>query len=95
MSPDQGVKLARRVVTGVNSRGQSTIVDDGETPVWVRRPTGSVIMDIWRAETLPVDPLAELEERADPLLAPPSVGLCVRMATFPPSGGGDPAGSHA
>ncbi|NKQ55505.1 cupin domain-containing protein [Amycolatopsis sp. K13G38] len=94
MSSEPEPKLARRVITGLNAEGRSTIVADGATPRWVRRPTGSVIMDVWSTGALPVR--VDDEENTDgPQLVPPRVGLCVRLAVFPPDEDVDGAGAAA
>jgi mannose-6-phosphate isomerase-like protein (cupin superfamily) len=75
---------ARRVITGLDSDGKSTIISDGSVETWVERPGGSVIIDLWQVEGLP----ARMHD-GDGLggaagLAPPSAGAVVRMCTFPP-----------
>jgi hypothetical protein len=88
MSSKPRPPLSRRVVTGIDAEGRSVIVSDRETPTWVRRPTGSVIMDIWRVDSLPAsvdaEPDDEPTEGGEPVLAPPVSGVCVRIAVFPP-----------
>ena len=84
MSSEPRPKLARRVLTGVNAEGRSVIVGDAETPTWVRRPTGSVVMDVWRAGSLPAHVDDEPAEDGELVLAPAAAGVCVRIAVFPP-----------
>ena len=83
MQTEPRPKLTRRVVTGVNAEGRSVIVSDGETPTWVRRPTGSVVVEVWRADSLPAQVHDEPHEGAD-LVAPTPAGVSVRVAVFPP-----------
>ena len=83
MSSEPRPKLTRRVVTGVNAEGRSVIVSDGETPTWVRRPTGSVVVEVWRADSLPAQVHDEPHEGGD-LVAPTPAGVSVRVAVFPP-----------
>jgi hypothetical protein len=84
MSTEPQPKLARRVVTGVNDEGNSVIVSDAETPTWVRRPTGTVVMDVWRADSLPAHVDDEPSQDGELVLAPAVGGVCVRIAVFPP-----------
>ena len=84
MSSEPRPKLARRVLTGVNAEGRSVIVSDAETPTWVRRPTGSVVMDVWRVGSLPAHVDDEPAEDGELVLAPAAAGVCVRIAVFPP-----------
>jgi len=93
MSSEPRPSLGRRVVTGVNAEGRSTIVADAETPTWVRRPTGSVIMDVWSTLSLPVHVDDESTGDGGQELAPPRSGLCVRLAVFPPDKDIDEAGA--
>jgi mannose-6-phosphate isomerase-like protein (cupin superfamily) len=74
----------RRVITGLDDDGRSTIVSDGPVETWVERPGGTVIVDLWQVDGLP----AQMDD-ADGLggaagLAPPAAGAVVRMCTFPP-----------
>ena len=74
---------ARRVITGLDRDERSTIATD--VPVTgVKRPGGSVIIDLWRVEQLPTrmpdgDGLGGMAG-----LAPPRTGAVVRMCIFPP-----------
>lgn len=43
----------RRVVAGTDEHGLSTVVDDGPVSTMVWRPDGSVVMDVWRFDSLP------------------------------------------
>ena len=94
MSSEPRPKLTRRVVTGVNAKGRSVIVSDGETPTWVCRPTGSVVAEVWRADSLPAQVQDEPHEGAD-LVAPTPAGVSVRVAVFPPEKDVDPAQAAA
>lgn len=84
MSIDHRPKLVRRVVTGVNAEGHSAVASDAETPTWVQRPTGSVIMDIWGVQSVPAQVIDESTGDLDRVLAPPVTGVNVRIAVFPP-----------
>lgn len=74
----------RRVLTGTNESGKSTIVLDENTDTWVRRPDGSVVADIWRVESLPTS-VDTSDTLSGEVLAPPPHGLVVRMCTFAPN----------
>ncbi|MFE1836426.1 hypothetical protein [Streptomyces sviceus] len=87
MSTEPQPKLARRVVTGVNDEGNSVIVSDAETATWVRRPTGTVVMDVWRADPLPAHVDDEPAQDDELVQAPAASGVCVRIAVFPPRQG--------
>jgi len=74
---------ARRVVSGLDAAGKSTIVLDEYTRSRVAREA-STVCDVWRVDSLPPQ-MAEddtLTERRETSL--PSNGFVVRVATFPP-----------
>ena len=74
----------RRVVTGHDAAGRSTIVSDADCPV-VTRTGAFVISDAWRSQRLPADNAASGEPCTAPLeLEPSRTGNVVRMVTFPP-----------
>jgi mannose-6-phosphate isomerase-like protein (cupin superfamily) len=75
---------ARRVVTGFDESGRSTIVSDDGATARLDRPGGATVTEIWRADELPahVGDLGPLT--AAVVLAPPAAGLAVRVCTFPP-----------
>ena len=91
MSAKTRPSLARRVVTGTNADGHSVIVSDAETSPWVRRPTGSLIMDVWRADTLPARVDDDPTRTGQTVSLPSPSGVCVRIAVFPPDSAVDPA----
>jgi hypothetical protein len=81
---------ARRVVTGFDPSGKSTIVNDDSATARVERPGGATVTEIWRVDRLPAD-LDDLRPlSADVVLAPPPEGLAVRVCTFPPDSEVDP-----
>jgi mannose-6-phosphate isomerase-like protein (cupin superfamily) len=75
---------ARRVVSGLDSAGRSTIVLDEYTEARVVREA-STICDVWRVDSLPPHMADDnaITERREPGL--PSSGFVVRVATFPPA----------
>lgn len=81
--------LGRRVVTGLDEHGKSTIVSDEPTRARVRRPGGSVVMDIWRVERLPTH-FADDGSLLDEVSAPPQGGLVVKVSTISPHSEIDP-----
>jgi quercetin dioxygenase-like cupin family protein len=82
---DETSEPGRRVVTGVDLDGKSTIITDQPAQARVRRPDGSVVMDLWRVEGLParVDDDGSLIDEVSP---PPGGGLVVKVSTIPPNG---------
>lgn len=82
--PDEPT-LARVVVTGVGSDGRSTITSDGPTGTWVRRPTGALVMDLWRVDDLPVLADAASTATDEVVLIPPVHGAVVRISVMPPA----------
>lgn len=95
MSTEPRPAQARRVVTGLDGEGRSTIISDGEISTWVRRPTGTVVMDIWRAESLPTRTEDAPVEGGEPVLALDPTAVAVRLAVFPPDDEVDAASAAA
>ena len=81
---EQTATHARRVVTGYDSDGKSTIISDGGATARLERPGGATVTEIWRADQLPdsVDAAGPLSDVT--VLSPPPEGLAVRICTFPP-----------
>ena len=84
MSTGHDSPRARRVVTGFDEHGKSTIVADDDAGARLERPGGATVTEIWRADSLPArmdeaGPLAALE-----VVSPAQQGLAVRVCTFPP-----------
>lgn len=77
-------RLARVVVTGVGADGRSTITSDGPTSTWVRRPTGALVMDLWRIDDLPVSVDADSTAPDEVVLRPGDHGVVVRISVVPP-----------
>ena len=76
--------IARVVVTGRNADARSTIVSDGPTGTWTRRPTGAIVMDLWRVDELPVSVDAPNTSTDEVVLQPAEAGLAVRISIMPP-----------
>ncbi|WP_222364271.1 cupin domain-containing protein [Rhizobium leguminosarum] len=79
---------ARRVVTGVDSEGRSTIVSDGDVPT---RFVGEAytVNQVWQAGTLPTPALAENTLREGAGFVSPAAGYTYVITTFPPDSSWD------
>lgn len=84
MSAEHRPSLTRRVITGVNSAGRSVIDVDAEVARSVVRPTGALIMDVWRVDEVPTGVDFMPDEAGDLVTMPEPRGVCVRTAVFPP-----------
>jgi mannose-6-phosphate isomerase-like protein (cupin superfamily) len=73
----------RRVITGVDADGRSTVISDENTPTRVALP-GFTVNDVWRVDALPthVDEMHTLQDEVE--LHPPTSGFVFRVAAFPP-----------
>lgn len=83
------IKEGRRVVTGINSSGKSTIVSDGIVPENARSlalTTGNSFSDLWIENQVPVD----LNDNIESLIGykqktePPQGGVTARIVTWQP-----------
>jgi hypothetical protein len=84
---------ARRVITGLDESGRSTIVTDELTPVRVATP-GFTVCDIWTVDSLPVKVDSEDASNGEVLLDPPKTGFIYRVTTFPPDSEWDAASEY-
>lgn len=84
MSETEQPDLARVVVTGVGPDGRSRIASDGPAYPWVQRPTGTLVMDLWRADSMPIPVDSSSTAGDDVVLQPPLHGAAVRTTIFPP-----------
>jgi mannose-6-phosphate isomerase-like protein (cupin superfamily) len=75
---------ARLVVTGEDSGGRSVVVSDATFTDWIRRPTGLLITEVWRADSLPAHVSDESSAQEGKISALAAAGLSVRIAVFPP-----------
>src|SRR5260370_12197234 len=73
---------ARRVVSGVNEDGRSTIVADGVTASRIATPAFT-ICDIWVTESLPVR-MDQEAASGEISIHPPKNAFHYRIVTFPP-----------
>jgi mannose-6-phosphate isomerase-like protein (cupin superfamily) len=73
---------ARRVVSGTDEDGRSTIVADGPTASRIATPAFT-ICDIWVTESLPV-PMDQEPASGEISIFPPKDGFHYRVVTFPP-----------
>jgi mannose-6-phosphate isomerase-like protein (cupin superfamily) len=74
----------RRVVTGVGSNGKATIIDDGPPKASVQRPTGTLVVEMWRSGEVPAAVSDDRSLTNTEMLGPPSDGVVVCVTTFPP-----------
>lgn len=85
---------ARRVISGTDAEGRSTIVSDELSATRTAQP-GFTVIDLWQVDGLPAHVGAPDGLGAEPVLDPPSSGLVVRLASFPPDSEFDAAGYAA
>jgi mannose-6-phosphate isomerase-like protein (cupin superfamily) len=84
---------ARRVVSGLDQSGKSTVVADESTPVRLQAP-GMTICDIWQVGKLPVNVIDDDATTGHVLLNPPSTGWVYRVTTKAPDSEWDVAGEY-
>jgi quercetin dioxygenase-like cupin family protein len=73
---------ARRVITGVDEKGRSTVVGDEVTPRRVAAAAFTVC-DIWETQKLPI-PLNTAAAVGEVSIFPPNGGFAFRVCSFPP-----------
>jgi hypothetical protein len=73
---------ARRVITGVDEKGRSTVIGDELTPRRVAAPAFTVC-DIWETQSLPV-PMDTPAAAGEVSIYPHKGGFAFRVCTFPP-----------
>ncbi len=95
MSNDDRPDLARIVVTGVGSDGRSVIESDGPAHPWTRRPTGTLVMDLWRSDSLPIPVDSSSTATDEVVLQPPASGVVVRTTVIPPDSSISPEAAAA
>ena len=69
---------ARRVLCGVDSEGRSYVAADELTATRTVRPTGAVVLEVWRQERVPAAARDDGRRGPDLVLAPPTGGAVVR-----------------
>lgn len=84
---------ARRVVSGLDENGKSTIVVDELTTTRIAAPAFTVC-DIWQAPTLPAPAMQEDVLDGEVSLNPPLAGFTYRVTTFPPDSEWDLAAGY-
>jgi quercetin dioxygenase-like cupin family protein len=88
VAADNSPEPARRVVTGVNTSGESVIVSDGPVPEAARfsAPGEASASDLWVEKTVP----ANISHQSDPIADytlqrwPPPGGVIARTITYQP-----------
>jgi hypothetical protein len=83
---------ARRVITGVDKNGRSTVIGDEFTPRRVAAPAFTVC-DIWESQSLPV-PMDTPAAAGEVSIYPPKAGFVFRVCTFPPDSEYDKAAAY-
>jgi hypothetical protein len=93
---DPSVRRYRRLVTGLDDDGRSTVLSDGpclHVQVVADTPTFAMT-DLWRHEKVPVDNAGAADDglggRAE--ISPPAEGSVFRIVEFPPDGHWDTDG---
>ena len=77
----------RRVVTGHNSKGESTFLMDGLAPNVKEMASmpGVALTDLWETTTAPANNTGSADAAERPVkLEPPEVGSILRIVEFPP-----------
>ncbi|SFK73688.1 cupin domain-containing protein [Geodermatophilus ruber] len=86
--PAPTIRSFRRVVTGLDEQGRSTVLEDGLSPhvqVVADTPT-FVYTNLWRHEEVPVDNSGPADDGlgSPGRIAPPAAGSILRIVEFPP-----------
>jgi mannose-6-phosphate isomerase-like protein (cupin superfamily) len=84
---------ARRVVSGLDENGKSTVVSDENTSTRLAAE-GFTVCDIWQVTGLPTKAAADTTLTREVVLDPPLAGFTYRVTTFPPDSEWDPAASY-
>ena len=77
----------RRVLTGHDADGRSTIIADGQAPNMKEMPSfpGLALTDLWETASAPADNGGHADAAARPIrLEPPKSGTIFRIVEFPP-----------
>ncbi len=77
----------RRVLTGHDQDGKSTIIADGPAPNMKEMPSfpGLALTDLWETTSAPADNAGHVDAAARPIhLEPPRNGSIFRIVEFPP-----------
>ena len=81
------VKPVRRIVTGHDSEGRSTILSDAPSPhvITMAGVDSFGLTDLWKTFETPADNTGDAESCGGPMsLAPPAGGSVFRIVEFPP-----------
>jgi mannose-6-phosphate isomerase-like protein (cupin superfamily) len=84
---------SRRVVSGLDASGKSTVVSDENTKIRVATP-GFTAMDIWGVDALPTPVDADNALGEAVALEPVTGGFVYRITTFPPDSEWDPEAGY-
>ncbi|OOP60499.1 hypothetical protein BMF89_16670 [Arthrobacter sp. SRS-W-1-2016] len=89
-----GEVWARRVVTGLDENGKSTIVSDDLTETRLVADAFT-LNHLWKASKVPDDCLQENTLGTEVLIPPPPAGFTYLISTFPPDSEWDFEGGYA
>lgn len=88
VEPAPGTRRFRRIVTGIDERGKSVIVSDGEASSiqTVAKTATFVVTNLWRQAGVPVNNDGPVDDGVGGIvsLKPPLDGSVFRMVEFPP-----------
>ncbi len=81
-------RQVRRIVTGHNGEGQSTVISDRKAHN-ITTPIPAVpeftLINLWRSDSSPADVIQNSDPTLQPVpLSPPATGSVLRMVDFPP-----------
>jgi mannose-6-phosphate isomerase-like protein (cupin superfamily) len=82
--PEPVWPIARRVVTGLDANGRSTVVADARVTAVNTRPGAATICEVWRSDRLPADLDDHGPLQATTVEPAAASGLVIRVCTFPP-----------
>lgn len=85
--PAARIRPIRRIVTGRDALGRSTIVADTPSPHWMTMAGTDTfgVTDLWKTFDAPADAVGEDDPSGGPVtLAPPEGGTVFRIVEFPP-----------
>ncbi|MFV0302696.1 MAG: cupin domain-containing protein [Paracoccus sp. (in: a-proteobacteria)] len=87
-------EISRRVVSGLDQNGRSTVTSDGHNPSHVETPAFT-IEQIWQVDSLPAAVLADDSSGGAVSITPPQAGFVYLVTTFPPDSSWDLSGEYA
>lgn len=76
-------RRSRLVVIGLDEEGRSKAIEHDRTPARIVRPSGAVVEELWRQESLPAHPDYDGTHRGEMDPVPPRSGASIRIFTVP------------